>query len=631
MAFNKFRKRNDHLSQLLNNQLNGKSCFDFNPMYLCSCGLKILISNMKEKKNVSSIKSSNKNDHFKNVNANDMQTKDSNLLLDFDVNLKSHKLQSTSLIRRRFKVIELIGNGTFSRLVKVKDLFSSKEFALKIMNKKHNAIGIQESNILRRLNENDNEDIYGIVRMFDCFIFDGNVCLRMELLGENLVSAKKTLFERAPPKIRISSIRKVSIQLLSTLHFLRKQKLIHADIKPENILFVHQPFSLNESGGKIWKERESTQYDELELGGGGSLKVKIIDFGNSFYESQANAYFSTFDLQSGFYKSPEVVFGVKFDCSIDIFSLGCVLAELFLGFPLFYVNPISFTSSHLINSQLYLKWISNLGPVDEEFENRNVPLFFHLFSAQNQQQTNSSKTINISNIQKIMREGRDCYFVEMLLRMLEYDKNNRISPSQCLSLRFFGTAFSVQTSYQQHQTVLNSTYHYLFSKRKLLGGSDNGHKKYIHSPKLLQIPKDGEQSTPSSTPSSIGSAPWTTSSTSSAPSTAASTSYASTASASSAPSTTTSIEKKDREIGKSSNELPNKRNREENVVQPSPSKKIMIIAPSSLINKTSINDIPHSNNSVNNIQFSINSNNKATSMINQNKVNVSTNDEIDFL
>ncbi len=40
-------------------------------------------------------------------------------------------------------------------------------------------------------------------------------------------------------------------------------------------------------------------------------------------------------IQSRFYRSPEVVLGTSYNVAIDMWSLGCVAAELFLGLPLF--------------------------------------------------------------------------------------------------------------------------------------------------------------------------------------------------------------------------------------------------------------------------------------------------------
>ena len=59
-------------------------------------------------------------------------------------------------------------------------------------------------------------------------------------------------------------------------------------------------------------------------------KIKLIDFGSACFEGQtAHSY-----IQSRFYRSPEVLIGLPYDSAIDMWSLGCVAAELFLGLPI---------------------------------------------------------------------------------------------------------------------------------------------------------------------------------------------------------------------------------------------------------------------------------------------------------
>lgn len=94
-----------------------------------------------------------------------------------------------------------------------------------------------------------------------------------------------------------------SKQLLEGLRFLDQKDIIHCDLKPENILL-----------------------SDPERG-----TVKIIDFGSSCYTSEKVYTY----IQSRFYRSPEVILGMVYDQRIDMWSLGCILAELITGHPLF--------------------------------------------------------------------------------------------------------------------------------------------------------------------------------------------------------------------------------------------------------------------------------------------------------
>jgi serine/threonine protein kinase len=62
-----------------------------------------------------------------------------------------------------------------------------------------------------------------------------------------------------------------------------------------------------------------------------SPQIKIIDFGSACHEMQTVYTY----IQSRFYRSPEVLLGLTYTTSIDMWSLGCIVVELFLGLPLF--------------------------------------------------------------------------------------------------------------------------------------------------------------------------------------------------------------------------------------------------------------------------------------------------------
>ncbi|CAG9784685.1 unnamed protein product [Diatraea saccharalis] len=101
----------------------------------------------------------------------------------------------------------------------------------------------------------------------------------------------------------LSLIRRFASSLLRCLRLLEAENIIHCDLKPENILL---------------KAR-------------GSSSIKVIDFGSSCY-THARVY--TY-IQSRFYRSPEVILGLQYGTAIDMWSMGCILAELHTGYPLF--------------------------------------------------------------------------------------------------------------------------------------------------------------------------------------------------------------------------------------------------------------------------------------------------------
>ena len=57
----------------------------------------------------------------------------------------------------------------------------------------------------------------------------------------------------------------------------------------------------------------------------------MIDFGSStFIDERMYTY-----IQSRFYRAPEIMLGIPYDCAIDMWSFGCIMVELYIGYPIF--------------------------------------------------------------------------------------------------------------------------------------------------------------------------------------------------------------------------------------------------------------------------------------------------------
>ena len=120
--------------------------------------------------------------------------------------------------------------------------------------------------------------------------------------------------ETADTVITLGLIQQIMVQMVSAISFLHSIKIIHRDIKPQNILLF---------------------ISSMGDGGGHSYKVKLADFGLARGHNQPNLSLTT-EVVTLWYRPIELLLGCKhYDESVDVWAVGCVLYELITNQPLF--------------------------------------------------------------------------------------------------------------------------------------------------------------------------------------------------------------------------------------------------------------------------------------------------------
>lgn len=211
-----------------------------------------------------------------------------------------YRVQTSEVLDQRYHVFGYTGQGMFSNVIRARDAArGGQEVAIKIIrnNEIMHKTGLKELEMLRRLNEADPDDKYHCLRLFRSFRHRQHLCLCFEPLAMNLREVLKKYGKQKG--LAISAVRSYSQQLLLALRHLKKCNILHADIKPDNILV---------------DDNKSV--------------LKLCDFGSAslITEGEITPY-----LVSRFYRAPEIILGLKYDFMIDLWSAGTTIYELYTG------------------------------------------------------------------------------------------------------------------------------------------------------------------------------------------------------------------------------------------------------------------------------------------------------------
>lgn len=314
----------------------------------------------------------------------------------------------------RYEVVDVLGKGSFGQVVRCIDHKNGQLVAVKIIRnkKRFHQQALVEVNILQRLREwvrlgycchlhngsdtiQDPDNRHSMINFTQSFYFRGHLCISTELLGMNLYEFIKAFEFKGFP---LPLIRRFTKQMLSALVLLKSRRVIHCDLKPENILLAHPMHS----------------------------EIKVIDFGSSCFENEKVYTY----IQSRFYRSPEVILGMSYGIAIDMWSLGCILAELLTGYPIFPGE----------NEQEQLACIMEIfGPPERGLieKSSRKKLFFD--SLGKPRVTVSSKGRRRRPSSKTLAQALKCddeAFLDFIARCLRWDPERRLRPDEAMHHEF---------------------------------------------------------------------------------------------------------------------------------------------------------------------------------------------------
>uniref|UniRef100_A0A3Q3LAK8 dual-specificity kinase n=1 Tax=Labrus bergylta TaxID=56723 RepID=A0A3Q3LAK8_9LABR len=252
--------------------------------------------------------------------------------------------------------------------------------------------------------------------MLNWFEHEGHICIVFELLG---LSTFEFLRQNEFLPFSVEQIRHMAFQIFRAVSFLHRNQLTHTDLKPENILFVCSDYDLEYNTDMRCEAKKLR-----------SLDVKVVDFGTATFDHQHHESL----VSTRHYRAPEVILDLGWNQSCDVWSLGCVLMEFYLGRTLFATHS---SVEHLAMMEKVL------GPIPPHLlKQTGKQHYIHNERLNWDEQSSSNDYINKHCQPLKVRQSTDQnederQLFDLLGCMLEYDVCRRITLEEALWHPFF--------------------------------------------------------------------------------------------------------------------------------------------------------------------------------------------------
>ena len=308
----------------------------------------------------------------------------------------------------RYEVEKFLGSGAFGNVYQVICRQTNERFALKIGEAKREHFADQLSNELNVYeyinNRLDSDDLQYFGKFIKGFKNSLYVVIILELYQKDIY---KHIEYRRHRGFSFPDVQKILRDVASAMKILHRLRIIHSDLKPENIVTTNDGHS------------------------------KLIDFGCSVpFQAGYSGY-----VQSRYYRAPEVILRYDLTQAIDVWSFGCIAFELYIGYPLFYGKD----NLHMIQlmkirlGDFPSRMISNSPCSKEYFENDQIKDFDNAediigFNKKNLHQIISGRHTD--------REDALDYFYDLMKCCLEINPTNRITFDDIVNHNFLTMDFS---------------------------------------------------------------------------------------------------------------------------------------------------------------------------------------------
>ncbi|KAK3512827.1 hypothetical protein QTP70_026482, partial [Hemibagrus guttatus] len=276
-----------------------------------------------------------------------------------------------------------LGEGTYATVFKGRSKLTENLLALKEIRLEHEegapCTAIREVSLLKHLKHANIVTLHDIIHTDRCFT----------LVFEYLDSDLKQYLDNCGNLMSMHNVKIFMFQLLRGLSYCHKRKILHRDLKPQNLL-------INEKG-----------------------ELKLADFGLARAKSVPTKTYSN-EVVTLWYRPPDVLLGsTEYSTPIDMWGVGCILYELATGRPMFPGSTVK-QELHLVFGLMGTPTEETWPGItaNEEFKSYTFPLY--------------RAQALINHVPRLDTEG-----IDLLTALLLYDTKNRISAESSLRHTYF--------------------------------------------------------------------------------------------------------------------------------------------------------------------------------------------------
>ncbi|CAO4387841.1 unnamed protein product [Caenorhabditis nigoni] len=238
-----------------------------------------------------------------------------------------------------------------------------------------------------------------------------------------MMRARGEIGDARSPSFSINDIKQIGRQIGEALFHLEKLKIYHLDIKTNNVVFTTDV---------RYEADPNLTHPIITMS---DLQIKIIDYGSSFFHSKPGIPRHPMIVQPQNLRAPEVFMGIPYNEKSDVWSMGCLMGEMYIGEPIF-TSKLGTTETQKQQSQFEFM-VSRMDAtiprelIDLSRQGRRCNLNLSFLESREKNNNN-----NQDSLMNLLRENTDLPMFEFLKFILIFNPTDRPSFEEVIKHEF---------------------------------------------------------------------------------------------------------------------------------------------------------------------------------------------------